>query len=168
MARVSPKPPVCIECKTPHWQLTVVVLDPRKEHYRAGPVCKACQGQARQRLQEHLAQMRRPLRPPRIAGVISPRRLRLWIRDGGYCRYCGQALTLQQATVDHIHPTSRGGTDCETNLALACKPCNLQKGNRTLAEAGLVLRAPLKRALPPPGRVLPPEPAPTEPAGDPP
>jgi HNH endonuclease len=32
--------------------------------------------------------------------------------------------------VEHIIPVSRKGADSEENLALACRSCNLRKGNR--------------------------------------
>ncbi len=32
--------------------------------------------------------------------------------------------------VEHIVPLSRGGEDTESNLALACRSCNLRKGTR--------------------------------------
>jgi HNH endonuclease len=34
------------------------------------------------------------------------------------------------ATIDHIVPRSRGGSDDEANLVLCCQPCNSIKGNR--------------------------------------
>ena len=58
-------------------------------------------------------------------------------RDNYTCQYCGQQnLPL---TVDHIIPKSRGGTTTWTNVVVACKPCNLNKGNQTITEAGMKL-----------------------------
>jgi hypothetical protein len=57
-------------------------------------------------------------------------------RDGRRCGYCLRPAT----TVDHIQPTSRGGRDTWTNTVAACDGCNQAKGDRTPAEAGLVLR----------------------------
>lgn len=46
------------------------------------------------------------------------------------CAYCNvQNVPLQ---VEHIHPKSKGGSDRVSNLALACQPCNLAKGNRDI------------------------------------
>ena len=48
------------------------------------------------------------------------------------CAYCGaRDLPLQ---IEHIVPKARGGTDRVSNLALACEPCNRQKGTRALAD----------------------------------
>ena len=53
-------------------------------------------------------------------------------RDGQRCAYCG---TLEGPFhFDHIFPVSRGGSDHATNLVLACVPCNMSKGSKTLAE----------------------------------
>ena len=51
---------------------------------------------------------------------------------GRQCAYCGKENV--PLTIDHIHPKSRGGSDRVSNLALACFPCNQEKGNRDVAE----------------------------------
>ena len=55
-------------------------------------------------------------------------------RASGRCEYCRMAKILQRAPfhVEHILPTSKGGTDDLDNLAWACGACNLSKSNRTL------------------------------------
>lgn len=53
------------------------------------------------------------------------------------CCYCG---SHRATTIDHIVPRSRGGKNAWTNTAACCDPCNQLKGNRTPAEAGMVLR----------------------------
>lgn len=65
-------------------------------------------------------------------------------RDGTWCAYCGVLLRLPPrrhsgaarrrhllpwVTVDHVVPTSRGGTEDLTNKALACALCNTVKGD---------------------------------------
>jgi 5-methylcytosine-specific restriction endonuclease McrA len=57
-------------------------------------------------------------------------------RDGRRCGYCTAAAT----TVDHILPRSRGGRNTWLNTVAACDGCNQRKGDRTPAEAGMVLR----------------------------
>jgi 5-methylcytosine-specific restriction endonuclease McrA len=61
-------------------------------------------------------------------------------REKGHCAYCGRQISLKEATIDHILPQSRGGNDSWTNVALACRRCNLRKGNQTMKEAGMSLR----------------------------
>lgn len=52
---------------------------------------------------------------------------RLLERQGGRCIYCGRAISLADATAEHIIARSQGGSDDEANLAAACGPCNSRK-----------------------------------------
>ncbi|MDA1080125.1 MAG: HNH endonuclease signature motif containing protein [Gemmatimonadetes bacterium] len=55
---------------------------------------------------------------------------RATFRDcGRRCVYCGTFLGLDIATLDHVHPLSRGGDDAPGNLVAACQPCNQLKGS---------------------------------------
>ena len=58
-------------------------------------------------------------------------------RDHYVCQYCGRRG--ERLTVDHVVPRSRGGDTAWLNVVAACLHCNLRKGNRTLAEAGMAL-----------------------------
>lgn len=55
-------------------------------------------------------------------------------------RKCGYNLDHKATTIDHIMPRSRGGKNTFANTVAACEPCNHRKGDRTPAEAGLVLQ----------------------------
>jgi 5-methylcytosine-specific restriction endonuclease McrA len=57
------------------------------------------------------------------------------VRDAGRCGYCAGPAS----TIDHIVPRSRGGRNTWRNTVAACEPCNQRKGDRTPAEAGMVL-----------------------------
>lgn len=57
-------------------------------------------------------------------------------RDGSVCAYCGRTA----ATIDHVLPRSRGGSDSWENLVACCVRCNNAKGNRTAKEMGWSLR----------------------------
>ena len=63
------------------------------------------------------------------------RRKLMFDRDGWKCRYCGDHLTATTATLDHIVPVSKGGTNDAANLASACLICNSIKAGRTYEEA---------------------------------
>lgn len=52
-------------------------------------------------------------------------------KQNGLCAACGDDGFLE---IDHIIPTSRGGTNDATNLQMLCGFCNKQKGNRTPKE----------------------------------
>ncbi len=67
-------------------------------------------------------------------------------RDAHSCQYCGS----RAETIDHVRPRSRGGGHTWDNVVAACRPCNLRKGDRLLADSGLRLRcrpAPPRRSL---------------------
>lgn len=66
----------------------------------------------------------------------SQRSLRVFQRDNFTCRYCGGKVKLTvpeddplRATVDHVIPRSRGGTDQYENLVTAHFQCNQLKAN---------------------------------------
>lgn len=52
-----------------------------------------------------------------------------------YQRHC--ALLALSASLDHVHPHSRGGDNDEANLVTACWTCQFGRGNLTLHEAML-------------------------------
>ncbi len=53
---------------------------------------------------------------------------------GRRCCYCG--ATDVALEIEHIIPKSRGGSNRVSNLCTACRPCNVDKANRTAAEFG--------------------------------
>lgn len=54
------------------------------------------------------------------------------IRDGFKCAYCGTVHSKHSLTIDHIHPSSKGGQSEWMNTVSACKPCNHKKGDKKL------------------------------------
>ncbi|MEW6465491.1 HNH endonuclease signature motif containing protein [Tibeticola sp.] len=90
----------------------------------------------------------------------------IYVRDGWRCRYCGvriiersmrtrlhiclpdvarwgarnadkhAALAALSASLDHVVPHSRGGTNDEANLVTACNACQFGRGQWTLEEVG--------------------------------
>jgi hypothetical protein len=54
------------------------------------------------------------------------------------CEYCQapEVVFNFPFEVEHILPLFRQGTNDEENLALACRSCNLRKGNRTSGTLG--------------------------------
>lgn len=59
---------------------------------------------------------------------------RLIKRDGALCIYCGDALTEEAATIEHVVPLSQGGPDRLINMALACSGCNHGLGDLPAAK----------------------------------
>jgi len=60
----------------------------------------------------------------------------LLLKFGHRCAYCGGASGDPVLEVEHIIPKSRGGSDRSSNLAIACRTCNQQKGRKTAEEFG--------------------------------
>ncbi len=69
-------------------------------------------------------------------------RLNVFLRDHFACQYCGARPGVRELTFDHVLARSQGGRTGWTNVVAACTSCNLQKGNRTLAQSGMRLRRP--------------------------
>jgi len=55
----------------------------------------------------------------------------LYKRDHGICQICHKAVRPKEASIDHIHPISRGGTHTWDNVQLTHVKCNLRKSNKT-------------------------------------
>jgi 5-methylcytosine-specific restriction endonuclease McrA len=66
---------------------------------------------------------------------IADNRSKIFERDGFKCTYCRKQLTRFSATIDHIQPVSKGGTNAMDNLVTACLHCNSSRGNRPVMEA---------------------------------
>lgn len=65
----------------------------------------------------------------------------LFSRDRYLCLYCGEHFSRGHLTRDHVIPLSKGGRDSWENVVSACLGCNVHKGNRTPAQAGMPLLA---------------------------
>lgn len=57
-------------------------------------------------------------------------------RDQFECQYCG---TVDDLTLDHVIPRSKGGKSSWDNLVTACKGCNAKKGDDTPERADMKL-----------------------------
>jgi len=68
-------------------------------------------------------------------GVMLTRQ-NIFKRDGYCCQYCGK---VDELTLDHVVPKSRGGKSNWDNLTTACKRCNSRKGDFTPEEARMML-----------------------------
>jgi len=56
-------------------------------------------------------------------------------RDNYECVYCGND-DYRTLTLDHVHPTSKGGKNDFENVVTACRKCNSEKADLTLEEWG--------------------------------
>jgi 5-methylcytosine-specific restriction endonuclease McrA len=49
------------------------------------------------------------------------------------CYYCKSIFLYINLTIEHLKPLAFGGTNEDSNIALACLPCNRRKGKEALA-----------------------------------
>lgn len=68
----------------------------------------------------------------------------LFERDKWICRYCGERVSIENATFDHLVPISKGGSDAPENLATCCLICNAIKSGKTYEEAAPAMLASLR------------------------
>lgn len=69
-------------------------------------------------------------------------RFNLFLRDEFSCQYCGASGDM---TFDHVIPRSKGGRTTWENVVASCPPCNLAKASKSLKEARMTLRKPVRR-----------------------
>ena len=82
------------------------------------------------------APMHNACRPTgRQIAISRKNRQKLYRRDGFVCQLCHTPVDMElpctdswSATLDHIIPYSRGGSDSESNLRLAHRSCNSRRG----------------------------------------
>lgn len=80
---------------------------------------------------------------PRVRVRFS--RLNIYARDEDTCQYCGRKRKRADLNLDHVVPRSQGGRTCWENVVCSCIECNLRKGGRTPAQAGIkLLREPVR------------------------
>jgi 5-methylcytosine-specific restriction endonuclease McrA len=95
------------------------------------------------------------IQAPRVIRLLTYERLprntvkfnrrNIFLRDGHRCQYCGKRYSSLRLSLDHVVPKSRGGADTWENIVCACLKCNVDKGGRTPAEAGMkLLQKPVK------------------------
>ncbi len=74
------------------------------------------------------------------ACTVSFSRRNIFKRDKYTCQYCGIQPDVEELTVDHVVPRSKGGVSSWGNCVLACIGCNKRKADRTPEQARMKLR----------------------------
>ena len=93
--------------------------------------------------------VRRRLRVPEVVSLlnydrtptaaVSFSRRNIFKRDHYTCQYCGRQPGMDELTIDHVTPRSRGGVSSWQNCVLACLACNGRKADRLPEETGIKL-----------------------------
>ena len=65
----------------------------------------------------------------------------LYRRQGGYCAGCGHHFQPRNLTIDHVVPSSKGGSGDISNLQLLCHACNQLKQDGPQEELMTELKA---------------------------
>ncbi len=97
----------------------------------------------------------RVIRVPRVILLIEydrlPRRRvrfsrhNIYLRDRNNCQYCNIEFAKPELNLDHVVPRTQGGRTTWENVVCSCIECNLRKGGRTPAQAGIkLLREPIR------------------------
>ncbi len=75
-----------------------------------------------------------PARTDNKKTIINPKEYKhtLYGVQAGICKGCKNHFQIQNMTLDHILPQSKGGQDIKDNLQLLCGNCNSIKGNRPM------------------------------------
>lgn len=63
------------------------------------------------------------------------KRKEIFERDKYTCFYCGEKVTAENATLDHLIPQYKGGKHTKENLKTSCLICNSIKSGKTQEEA---------------------------------
>ena len=56
-------------------------------------------------------------------------RKRLYFKQMGICKGCNRKVPYNEATIDHIIPKCKGGTNARENCQMMCQGCNWLKGH---------------------------------------
>lgn len=60
--------------------------------------------------------------------------MREWEREQELTKNCVYCSSMSDLSTDHLIPLTRGGEDSADNVVLACKSCNISRGNKGIFE----------------------------------
>ena len=70
---------------------------------------------------------------------LSCNRKNVFWRDNYQCQYCSNIFKIDDLTMDHVVPKSKGGAKSWENIVTSCSVCNSKKRDRTPREAQMPL-----------------------------
>lgn len=74
------------------------------------------------------------LTPVKGTKTRNARAVKSYILQHNSCHYCGEYTPIDERSLDHIVPRSKGGARTIDNLVMACKTCNVKKGKKDYSE----------------------------------
>ncbi len=77
---------------------------------------------------------------PKLEKLSKPIKDKLYKKQKGLCKRCGNALEEEQLKIDHIIPQSKGGGNYYENLQLFCGNCNSVKNDKTMKSLVVKIR----------------------------
>lgn len=128
------------ECTSEHWQVLGGVR-PLNYYpstgtiYFNGAVHGSYVGSPREAIAMALAGPKKTWGTTRVN--MGAKKRRMLARGNARCKWCGCGLTKETATVDHLVPLSRGGSNRMDNLTLACEGCNKRRADEWGAPKGV-------------------------------
>jgi 5-methylcytosine-specific restriction endonuclease McrA len=78
----------------------------------------------------------------------------LYDQYGGKCIWTGEVIPYKKATIEHMHPKSKGGKNSWHNLAIASPEMNRKKADMTPQEFGVTPKYSLKEPKSVPANIL--------------
>lgn len=74
----------------------------------------------------------KPATPPASKPKAPAKLAKLLYLQAGKCFFCREPLALGDASIEHLHPRSKGGTSTEDNEVVCCTALNQTFGNMDL------------------------------------
>ena len=84
--------------------------------------------------------LKNSVRQKKLSRMVNPSKRSILIRDLYTCQYCGEKVSNNSGTRDHVHPESRGGKATWDNLVACCNICQDKKADRTCEESDMYPR----------------------------
>jgi 5-methylcytosine-specific restriction endonuclease McrA len=70
---------------------------------------------------------------------------RVYIKYNKKCAYCGNNITFEEMSIDHLEPKSKGGLNELENLMPSCEICNHYKNSHNINKFRYLLQNIIKK-----------------------
>lgn len=132
------------QCTRYHWQVRggrfIVNFYPSRGTYYVNQTVNGTSGNVIDAMEAAMGNLPRLPKGERKQNTSIKRRL--WQSGHRHCWVCKRHLSYSDATVDHLVPIAKGGSNGPDNLAIACEKCNQDRGSKSAVPRGEAFRAP--------------------------